>query len=95
MVNCAERTGEEANNNLSTGVHLHTPPILPTHFKQRVGNLPERRDFHRLHQFSKHIAAAHCFYVSFAGCINRVATLITLRSQISAAPKLVAFGTAW
>lgn len=34
---------------------LHTPPILPPHLKQRIGNLPERATPHRVHQHFEHV----------------------------------------
>ena len=34
---------------------LHIPPILPTHFKQRIGNLPERAHTNCVHQHYKHV----------------------------------------
>src|SRR5687767_12178903 len=34
---------------------LHVPPVLSTHFKQRLGDLTERTILHRFHQFLKQI----------------------------------------
>ena len=35
---------------------LHTPPVLPPHLKQRMRDLPQRADPHRLHQHLEQIA---------------------------------------
>ena len=34
---------------------LHTAPVLPTHFKQGIGDLAQRADPHRVHQHFKHV----------------------------------------
>ena len=35
--------------------NLHTPPILPPHLEQRIGDLPERGAAHRVHQHFEHV----------------------------------------
>ena len=35
---------------------LHIAPVLPTHFKQRVGDLAQRAHAHRVHQHREHVA---------------------------------------
>ena len=38
---------------------LHTPPILPAHFKQRIRNLPERSNLHGFHKLGQLLVALY------------------------------------
>jgi len=46
------RLGRGAQSPSRPGL-LHAPPVLPAHLEQRVRDLPERADAHRIHQHRK------------------------------------------
>src|SRR5512142_165161 len=42
---------------MSAALHqLHTPPILPSHLVQRLGDLTERAHAHGFHQLGEHVS---------------------------------------
>jgi hypothetical protein len=60
---------------------LHIPPVLPTHFKHRIGQLPKRAILARLHQHREHILIFDCCvlqkFIELAH--QRMSTLFRLR----------------
>src|SRR4051794_16868213 len=51
----ASRCGSGARRDHSSSVLLHAAPVLTADFEQRIGDLPQRTNAHRIHELGEHV----------------------------------------